>query len=55
MKHADTFEFINATAAPRQDADNAAVLAKAWWIVPFVGLGGYLWVQMISAAISFFN
>ncbi len=55
MKHADTLEFANAAAVHDSGADSGSALSKAWWIVPFVGLGAYLWVQMISAAVALFT
>lgn len=48
MKHSADTAFAEAAFALQGKDDAQAPGSRAWWIVPFIVLGGYLWLKIIS-------
>lgn len=55
MKHSANIEFTEAALALEGENGVQVSGPKAWWIVPFVAFGCYLWVQIVSYFTAFFS
>lgn len=54
MKLSTATEFANAVNSAKTESGFGQSAPVALWLLPSIAIGGYLWVQMISALISLF-
>lgn len=54
MKNVANMDFADATFVTPADRSTSRILPRAWWVLPFSGLGVYVWYKIIAAMIALF-